>query len=260
MNAVDFTILAGIVITVLALLLVGILVYAMRKVIQNAKQEEIHKTELQKTIIATQESEREEMANNLHDDIGPQLNILAQKLVEQDSTAYRISFQREEMNEIQNIVETLTQDLRRYTTSIFPHAVRTQGLIAALRITLQHFEPHWETTFDSAISEKLTFPDAFALPVFRIYNELLNNLAKHAKPSQVDVEIYYNFNELIIHIDHNGNGLTQSEFLNYAKEGKGRGCASILNRIEQLQGTIHFWNNIEISKILIDIPYEQPQN
>jgi signal transduction histidine kinase len=260
MNTVDFTILAGIVIAALALLVAGILIFAMRKVIQNAKQEESHKTELQKAIIATQESEREEMANNLHDDIGPQLNILAHKLVEQDSALYRTSFEREEMNDIQEIVETLTLDLRRYTTSIFPHVVRTQGLIAALRITLQHFQPQWEITFQSAVSESMVFPDTFALPVFRIYNELLNNLAKHAKPQQVDVELYYNYNEFIIHIDHNGDGLTQNEFMHFAKQGKGRGCSSILNRIDQLRGNIHLWNNIEISKITIDIPYEQPKN
>lgn len=260
MNTVEFTVLAGVVIAALALLLVGILLFAMRKVIQNAKQEESHKTELQKAIIVTQESEREEMANNLHDDIGPQLNILAHKLIEQDSNLYRTSFQREEMNEIQHIVETLTLDLRRYTTAIFPHAVRTQGLIAALRITLQHFQPQWEITFQSAMSEDMVFPDSFALPVFRIYNELLNNLAKHAKPGQVDVELYFNYNQFIVHIDHNGDGLTQKEFMHHAHQAKGRGCSSILNRIDQLHGTIHFWNNIEISKITIDIPYEQPKN
>ena len=64
----------------------------------------------------------------------------------------------------------------------------------------------------------------------------------------------------IVHIDHNGDGLTQKEFMHHAHQAKGRGCSSILNRIDQLHGTIHFWNNIEISKITIDIPYEQPKN
>ena len=50
MNTVEFTVLAGVVIAALALWLVGILLFAMRKVIQNAKQEESHKTELQKAI------------------------------------------------------------------------------------------------------------------------------------------------------------------------------------------------------------------
>jgi two-component system NarL family sensor kinase len=95
--------------------------------------------------------------------------------------------------------------------------------------------------------------------MYRVVQELVNNILKYANASEFLISSVLNGNELTLVVFHNGDGLTQQQFeeLRYQKEGLG--LKNIQNRIILLKGTIHFTNGDEGYRINIHVPVQTNQ-
>jgi signal transduction histidine kinase len=78
------------------------------------------------------------------------------------------------------------------------------------------------------------------LAVYRIIQELVNNLIKHAHSHLINIRSSLSENTLQVHIQHNGNGLTQEQFEELRFKPEGLGLKNIQNRIILLKGNILF--------------------
>jgi len=76
------------------------------------------------------------------------------------------------------------------------------------------------------------------LSIYRIIQELFNNIIKHSKATRLKITSHIKNNILIFGIRHNGKGLTQDEFEKLRYEGKGLGLKTIQNRIILLKGKL----------------------
>jgi signal transduction histidine kinase len=92
------------------------------------------------------------------------------------------------------------------------------------------------------------------ISIYRMVQELTNNILKYANATEFKISSILKGNELDLFLFHNGDGLTQEQFetLRYQKEGLG--LKNIQNRIILLKGTIHFANNDKGYSINIHIP------
>ena len=92
------------------------------------------------------------------------------------------------------------------------------------------------------------------ISIYRMVQELINNIIKHANATELVVSSNYENNKLDIVLFHNGSGLSQQQFeeLRYKKEGLG--LKNIQNRIILLQGSIYFETSTEGSNIKIQVP------
>ena len=92
------------------------------------------------------------------------------------------------------------------------------------------------------------------ISVYRLVQELINNIIKHANATELVVSSEFHDQQLVLTLFHNGKGLTQEQFeeLRYKKEGLG--LKNIQNRIILLQGKINFETGNEGSNVRIQVP------
>ena len=94
------------------------------------------------------------------------------------------------------------------------------------------------------------------ISIYRMIQELVNNILKYANATELIISSTLNDHELDLVLYHNGHGLTQERFeeLRYQKEGLG--LKNIQNRIILLKGTIHFTGGAEGYRINIHVPVQ----
>ena len=95
------------------------------------------------------------------------------------------------------------------------------------------------------------------ISIYRMVQELINNILKYAQATELLISSTLNENELNLVLFHNGDGLTQEQFeeLRYQKEGLG--LKNIQNRVILLKGKIYFTKGTEGYRINIHVPVKQ---
>jgi two-component system NarL family sensor kinase len=92
------------------------------------------------------------------------------------------------------------------------------------------------------------------ISIYRMVQELINNILKHAHVKKIEISSTYIDNQLLLTIFHDGNGLSQQQFEEYRYKKEGLGLKTIMNRIILLKGEITFSNATDGSRIIIHIP------
>jgi signal transduction histidine kinase len=96
------------------------------------------------------------------------------------------------------------------------------------------------------------------LLIFRVIQELVNNILKHSNASFIHITQNYNDEKFYIRIHHDGRGITQSDFDKLNKSAMGLGLKNIQSRIKVLQGNINFEKDLSQTyfKVTLEIPVE----
>ena len=180
----------------------------IKRISQSIREKEQHKIELQKTIITTQEEEREVLANNLHDDFGPLLSLLTRKLQQLELDSQTKSIDPAEWTDVHQKLNAIQQDIRKYSHDIFPMQIKKIGLLPSLEYHIRTLQATHRVTFHNDQEINPDFNLAEQLTIYRIFNEVLNNFLKHANASHLDCEISRKKNTFIITLTHNGEPFT----------------------------------------------------
>lgn len=255
MNLSEVLISTGIVMILMIVSIVMVFILYTKKSIQNIQQQREFDSKIQRAIISSQESEREVLANNLHDDFGPLLSILSRQLKRDEHPGSSITFSSIERESIHDKLDRLIADIRRYSTEIYPTQIKHFGFISSLQQNLVDMSHQIETHFFDKMDRLPNFDQTQELTLYRVVNEVLNNILKHAKASELECELLTEKDYFQIQIMHNGLPFTQEMFLNQAHSKNRRGCSSILNRTLQLNGSVEFYRILdEHSCVRISIP------
>jgi two-component system NarL family sensor kinase len=92
------------------------------------------------------------------------------------------------------------------------------------------------------------------ISIYRMVQELINNILKHAEASQIHIASVYSNNQLQLTITYNGNGLSQQKFEEFRYNKDGLGLKNIQNRVILLKGSIAFDAKPNDNSIFISIP------
>ena len=189
------------------------------------------------SIIKAQEEERRRVAREIHD--GPAqllanvvLRIdICQRLAEQDPGRLRA-----ELSELKELVRMSLQDVRKVIFDLRPMALDDLGLAPALRSYLGDFKEKTkiETELTMLGRERRLTP-AFEVALFRLVQEALNNVAKHARANEVKVTVEFAANLISLRVRDNGRGF-DTEQVRQAGRGSRFGLISMRERAELLQG------------------------
>jgi signal transduction histidine kinase len=142
-----------------------------------------------------------------------------------------------DLQETVKIVDKASAELRRIAQNMMPEALVKFGLIAALEDLCAELESHAriQTSFQHyGLSEPL--PSHMTLPLYRIVQEALNNVVKHAQASEVMVQLIRQDDALHLTIEDNGTGFQRETTL----ENGGSGLKNLQSRTLFLNGHIEF--------------------
>jgi PAS domain S-box-containing protein len=157
---------------------------------------------------STREEEKRAIARELHDDLGSALTALNMHLA--------ILFQQmpaepkltERAVQIKALLSSVTQTTRRIQVGLRPDKLDTFGLKVAIADQALEFENYTGVVCHASLpDEELSYPSSFDIALFRMVQEALNNIAKHAAATRVDVVLDDTDDEIILSIRDNGIGM-----------------------------------------------------
>ena len=172
------------------------------------------------------EDERTRIAREVHDELGSLLvalkmdvNWMDKRLSEQlqrtpgDATAMRERL-RSKCQNMSGLIERAVDNVGRIITDLRPSILDHQGLWAALEWQAHDFAQSAELALDWGMTgtDGVVLPEPMAIAVFRIFQEMLSNVGRHARASQLSVRILCSHTQLTLTVQDNGCGAAAQAF------------------------------------------------
>jgi signal transduction histidine kinase len=201
---------------------------------------------LSQRVLDIQEEERRTLARELHDEVGQSLSAL---LV--DLGAAHASANHRHLDSAKGLAEKTLASIRNICLLLRPSMLDDLGLIPAL---------HWqarETTRRTGVPVRLLaengdleLPDAYRTAVYRVVQEALQNAARHASASQVQIMVRQDGRRLLIVVQDDGKGFDPAST-------KGLGLLGMQERVAHLNGALRIESEPGRGTVLqIEIPLE----
>jgi two-component system, NarL family, sensor kinase len=181
-----------------------------------------------------EEKERTRIARELHDGIGALLTGAKMNFeLVRKNTGFA---QNEDFNEGIKLLEETASGLRETAQNIMPEVLMQEGLTNALKSFCERLNGKGGTVISfQSLGDETTTENRYNLPVYRIVQELIQNIRKHAEAKQALVQInYHGDGGLDITVEDDGNGMDLAAAL--AKNGMG--LKNVKERVGQLGGRI----------------------
>lgn len=203
-----------------------------------AEVQEAHKQlkGLSAKIIKAQEQERQKIAMELHDQSGQVLIALRAELrVLQFQIPDKSQVVVRQIEYLDQIVQDLSRELTQLAYDLRPPTLTALGLTSALDQYIQDFQRRMKTqTFFSHALDKIRLPEDVELVCYRIVQEALTNLVKHARATQVEIKMFFRKGTLHLVIKDDGIGIKNTKMQNK----HGFGLIGIRERLAQIGGTL----------------------
>ncbi len=234
----------------------GLLWFANRRMHESRRLIQQNHALLQR-VLTVQETERKRLAQDLHDELGQYLNAIK---VQATSLLVEPKVSAETAKTSHLIVKTAEhgyQTARHMMQSLRPVALDECGLSAAIehlietwRNAQQNSPSSMRTLYSLAIRDNIDqFDETLNIAVFRIVQEALTNVAKHADANHVEIALNIDKTKLTIECKDNGVGF------NNAAISPGYGLMGIKERAEALQGELTITSAThEGTVIMVSIP------
>lgn len=246
-------------------LAIGIIVFVVmhqRKVIRYHIQMKMLEAEKQQIFlnasIRFQEEERQRIAADLHDDAGPLLATarlyLNENLVNQEKAQ-----QLQSIFSAKQILDDAILLIRNISHSLMPPTLKNFGLESASTDLFQKINGSGSLNASARFHdyrERLKVEQE--LLIFRIIQELINNVIKHSNAGFIHLTQNATPTHLYIRLHHDGKGIVQAEFDKLNQVSQGLGLKNIASRIKVLNGRIFFEldNSHTYYKVTLEVPKE----
>lgn len=197
-----------------------------------------HASELTAEIQRTREEEQKRIARELHDDIGQQLTALKMAVALHEGSLCDIGGSRQllsETRELQAQIDAMAASVRRLAANLRPPILDDLGLVAALEWLTDDFSRRYGVKVEAHLGlEDLAFTDFASTAIFRMVQEALTNVARHAQASRVSVELTRTGSVCIVRVEDDGAGTTPGA----ARKNRSFGLLGMRERVRQLNGKL----------------------
>jgi signal transduction histidine kinase len=200
---------------------------------------------LSQELLEVQESERRHIARELHDEIGQALTAVKVNL----QAAQRLKDSKElspYLDESIGIVERTLQQVRNLSLDLRPSMLDDLGMVAALRwyIDRQAKRAGFKAHFIAELPE-MRLPPELETTCFRVVQEALTNVVRHAQAKQVEVELRKLDHELELVICDDGIGFDVNSVLDRASGDLSLGLLGMQERVQLVGGIIKISSDLK---------------
>jgi len=187
--------------------------------------------EIAQAVIDAQETERETLGRELHDNISQVLTTARLYLIcAKDSPAMQMSMIQRSSDTINSAIE----EIRRLSKSMIETFHKEVGLELSLNDLIEniHLVQKFQIRLNFSVPNEQQLDDKLKMTVFRIVQEQLNNIVKHADASAITIDIIQRKHLLQVTVEDNGKGFDTM------LKRKGIGISNIISRTELFNGRV----------------------
>jgi len=196
--------------------------------------------DLVERLLTAQESERRHVAYEVHDGLAQMVAAAHQHLqaFAHDRTAQSAD-EREELNQLLHLVRQTVGEARRIIANLRPTTLDDFGLAAAIRLQIEEMRKEdWHVDYEAQLGNK-RLPESVETTLFRVAQEALSNVRKHAGATEVRVELRRGERDVSLLIQDQGRGFRLAEAsAQLGGPGQRVGLSSMQERVALLNGTL----------------------
>ncbi|MCC5912139.1 MAG: sensor histidine kinase [Clostridiaceae bacterium] len=210
-----------------------------------------------KKIIRAQEEERKRVARDIHDGPAQSLaNVVIKAEVCEKLINVDIEKSRRELQELKKCVRESIKDIRKIIYNLRPTSIDDIGLVPTVQRYIKDFQMETGIEVDFIILSQIDLEDPIkSLSIFRIIQEALNNVKKHAEAKSVKIRVEMTGTDLSLIIADNGIGFDMDILNIQTTEDSGFGLLNIKERAELLKGRLIIESQVnQGTKIVVNIP------
>lgn len=210
--------------------------------------------ELSSHLEAAKEEERERIARDIHDELGGTLvaikieaSLLSSKLPADPLQL------RKRVRAVEGLIDEAISTAGRVARELRPGILKDFGLAAAIECQADDFSQRVGLNCDTTgISHEIDPDETTSLALFRVFQEALTNVAKHAHATWVGIKLSADGDNLTLEIADNGRGISAEDM----NKPKSFGLRGIRERMRGLGGTLELARNLPLgTRVILRAPF-----
>lgn len=229
-------------ISAIALAVIVLLIYRFYRQQQTMQQQRILELEKEKQLTAAaavlqgQEEERSRLARDLHDSLGGMLSGIKHSFTDLKETIIMTPENMQRFEKGITLLDTSINEFRRVAHNMMPESLQQFGLNAAIRDFCADLnnQKNLKVIYQSYEMDNFSIPNTTSITIYRVIQELLNNIIKHAGASEAIVQVSHEDRKLLITVEDNGKGFDTS----ILQQAEGIGWNNIRNRLDFIKGKV----------------------
>lgn len=217
----------------MAFAIVAFVIVYQRKMFAKQSQLAHFETESQKelvdAVLTAKEMEQKRIAQELHDEIGSSVNAVKMSLIS-------MKIDDEIKKNLSKELTEISKNVRRISNELMPSVLDELGFHQALIHLVKKFQESSHIEFEVMTNLEEPFPleKKVELSLYRILQELMNNIVKYSKASKVILTIHHTSSEIEINLVDNGDGFIPDN--SNLTKGDSLGLKNIKSRLQQING------------------------
>lgn len=206
-----------------------------------------------KAVIEAEEKERIRIAKDLHDGVGQLLSAAKLNL---SSLQDKLQLKDDEnlllLSNATNLIDDSVKEVRSVSHSMMPNALLKLGLASAVKEFINKLSVGNKLKIDlDIVGLENRLEPATETVLFRVLQEIVSNIIKHAKANYINIQLIKHDKELTMLIEDNGVGFDTSKINSF----EGIGLKNILSRVEFLNGNVDFDSTLSKgTTVVIEVP------
>jgi signal transduction histidine kinase len=206
-------------------------------------QEKMQNRQKTMSLLEGQENERKRIARDLHDGLGQWLTGIKLKIAS-------VTMQEDQREELKALVSETIEETRRITNNLMPNTLVDFGLDAALRQLVGNVQKGSPLliTYSYEKKEGSDIPFEVMLTLYRIAQEAINNIMKHAQAQNVLLQVSEKEHLITLVVEDDGRGLPDK-----VKKG-GNGLGNMEERANLINGSFSLKNKEKGTKLKVEVP------
>ncbi|MEE4256387.1 MAG: PAS domain S-box protein [Bacteroidales bacterium] len=215
--------------------------------------------EILRAVINAEERERERIASEIHDDLGPLMSTIKLYVSELESDDLQQLEREEFLLKVNEILDEAITSTRTIANNLTPRVIIDFGLVKALDSFSKKLNLSQKVNiiYEASVSER--FDQTIELVLYRVVTELLNNSMKHADASKIEVHLEKFDNILQLTYMDDGVGFDLDEVLQ--NESSGMGLKNIISRLQSINGSYRIHSRKDSGTLVvveIKLPGQNP--
>ncbi len=236
----------------LAIAIVGfVLLYQRRLMNKQTELKELElnsQREMMEAVILAKEKEQKRIAQELHDGIGSALTAMKISLIQ-------MQLETEDKRQLNKSIKSISTDVRRISNELMPSILEDMGLRSGLEYLIGNLKQSTNIKFFFEPSSiQINFPESVQLAIYRVSQEILNNITKYAEANSVEVKEVISDDKFNLTIKDNGKSFIPAD-KDFQKKGS-LGLKNIQSRIQQVNGVINYTSLDPGTCVTIEIPID----